>query len=266
MKPAPFRYLRPGDLAEALEMLAADDGARPLAGGQSLLALMNLRLARPTALVDVGRLPLRSVLVVDGGVRIGALVTHRELMRSLPVREHLPLLAAAAGAVGHPAIRSRGTIGGSLAHADPAAEELAAAVALGAEVIVASPRGERRVPISELVLGPWTTCLEHDELVVAVEMPAQPRAWGFSEFSRRMGDFALAGACVVSSGGRLRVAVFGIGQSPRLLDADDTDPSAFAERIAGEVELAHLEDADWRRALVAHEVETAATAALRRAA
>lgn len=247
-------------------MLAADDGARPLAGGQSLLALMNLRLARPTTLVDIGRLPLRSVLVVDGGVRVGALVTHRELVRSPLIRERLPLLAAAAGAVGHPAIRSRGTIGGSLAHADPAAEELAAAVVLGAELVVASPRGERRVPITELALGPWTTCLEHDELVVAIEMPTQPRAWGFSEFTRRVGDFALAGACVVLSEGRFRLAVFGIGESPRLLHTEDGDPSAFADRVAGEVELAHLEDADWRRALVAHEVETAATAAVRRVA
>lgn len=247
-------------------MLAADNEARPLAGGQSLLALMNLRLARPTALVDIGRLPLRTILVVDGGVRIGALVTHRELQRSPVVRERLPLLAAAAGAVGHPAIRSRGTIGGSLAHADPAAEEFAVAVALGGEVVVASPRGERRVPISELALGPWTTCLERDELVVAVELPAQPRAWGFSEFTRRVGDFALAGACVVRSEDGFRVAVFGTGQSPRLLHAADGDPSVLADRVANEVELAHLEDADWRRALVAHEVEAAATVALRRAA
>jgi CO/xanthine dehydrogenase FAD-binding subunit len=262
MKPAKFDYLRPESLDEALAMLSADDGERPIAGGQSLLPLMNLRLARPSALIDVGRLPLRFIEEEPGGLRIGALVTHAELERSPVVRTRAPLLARAAHAVGHLAIRARGTLGGSLAHADPAAEELAAVIALDAELEVRSLRGVRTLRATELGLGPWTTALESDELVVAVRFSAPPLGWGFSEFALRSGDFALAGACVALVAGGLRVAVFGPCPTPRPITIDTADSVRAGQQAAAEVELSEGDDPDWRRALVAHEVETAAAAAL----
>lgn len=265
MKPAPFRYLRPAGIDEALAILAGDEGARPLAGGQSLLALMNLRLARPPALVDIGQLPLRFIEEQSDGLRIGALVTHAELERSPQVRARAPLLAEAARAVGHLAIRSRGTLGGSLAHADPAAEELAAAVALNAQLEVRSARGTRTLSAADLAVGPWTTVLEPDELIVAVSFHARPVYWGFSEFARRTGDFAIAGACAIASAGVLRVIVFGACPTPHALTIATDDPVAAGKAAAAKVELTEGDDPDWRRALIAHEVEAAAAAAQGRA-
>lgn len=264
MKPAPFRYLRPAGIEEALAMLASDMDARPLAGGQSLLALMNLRLARPPALVDIGRLPLRFIEEQPDGLRIGALVTHAELVRSPQVRAHAPLLAEAARAVGHLAIRSRGTLGGSLAHADPAAEELAASIALDAQLEVRSARRTRMLSAADLVVRPWTTVLEPDELIVAVNFPPRHLCWGFSEFARRIGDFAIAGACAGASVGVLRVIVFGACPRPHVLTLATVDPVAAGNAAAAEVELRQGDDPDWRRALVAHEVETAVDTALRK--
>ena len=265
MKPAPFRYLRPAGIDEALAMLANDENARPLAGGQSLLALMNLRLARPSALVDIGQLPLRFIEQQSDGLRVGALVTHAELERSPHVRARAPLLAEVARAVGHLAIRSRGTLGGSLAHADPAAEELAAAMALDAQLEVRSVRGTRTLSAADLAVGPWTTVLEPDELIVAVTFPGKLAHWGFSEFTRRTGDFAIAGACAVASAGVLRVIVFGVCPTPHALTLATVDPVAAGAAAAAKVKLTEDDDPDWRRALIAHEVEAAAAAALGRA-
>jgi len=265
VKPAPFRYLRPTGIDEALAMLADDENARPLAGGQSLLALMNLRLARPSALVDIGQLPLRFIDGLSDGLCIGALVTHAELESSPIVRARAPLLAKVARAVGHLAIRSRGTLGGSLAHADPAAEELAAAMALDAQLEIRSVRGTRHLNAVDLAVGPWTTVLEHDELIVAVTFPATIAHWGFSEFTRRTGDFAIAGACAVASAGVLRVIVFGPCPTPHGITLATVDPVAAGAAAAAEIHLTEDEDPDWRRALIAHEVETAVAAALERA-
>ncbi len=212
MKAAPFAYRRPESLAEALEELArAGDEARPLAGGQSLVPLLAMRLARPSLLVDLGRVPeLRGVRRDGAALRIAAMTREAELERwpGLP-----GVVAAALPHVGHFQIRSRGTVGGSLAQADPAAEWPALAVLLDAELEVASRRGERRVAARDLFLGPLTTSLEPDELLVAAVLPGADGAFGFLEVERRPGDFALVGAA--SHGGR--VVAFATGGTPQRL-------------------------------------------------
>jgi carbon-monoxide dehydrogenase medium subunit len=223
VKPQAFEYARAKSLDEALELLAARGGdARPIAGGQSLVPMMNLRLARPEALVDIGRLEaLRGIAVEKDVLRLGALTLHRELVESPAVAEHAPLLARAAAHIGHEAIRNRGTLGGSLAHADPAAELPACAVALGARVVAASRRGRRSVPAEQFFRAPYTTALEPDELVVAVEIPRGPpdRRFAFHELARRAGDFAMAGGVALArrGGGALRevrLVFFGVGTAP----------------------------------------------------
>ena len=196
MKPASFRYARAGSLAEAIALLAAGHGdAKILAGGQSLVPMMNMRLVRPAVVVDVNGLrELTGVTPTpEGGLRIGALTRHAELAASPAVIERAPLLAEAARHVGHAAIRNQGTLGGSLAHADPAAELPAALLALDARVRMTGPRGAREVAADAFFRGLLTTALEADEILTAIEIPAQPPGWGFVELARRPGDFALAG-------------------------------------------------------------------------
>ncbi|MDB5559606.1 MAG: aerobic-type carbon monoxide dehydrogenase, middle subunit CoxM/CutM-like protein [Enterovirga sp.] len=197
MKAPDFAYLRPGSLDEALALLAADADAIPLAGGQSLLASLNMRLSAPSALVDIGRLAeLRGIeLTEDGVVRIGALTRHVELLGSPLVAEHLPLVAAAMHHVAHAAVRNRGTIGGSLANADPAAELPACMLALGAEVVLASPSGWRSVPATRFFRGIFETDRAPGELIVEIRVrPQSPRQrWTFLELARRRGDFAMIG-------------------------------------------------------------------------
>ncbi len=205
MKPAPFRYARAGSLAEAIALLAAAPGEHKLlAGGQSLVPMLNMRLVRPAVLVDVNGLRELTGIAptADGGLRLGALTRHAELAASPAVRERAPLLAEAARHVGHAAIRNQGTLGGSLAHADPAAELPAALLALDARVHVTGPRGAREIAADAFFRGLLTTALEADEILTAVEVPAQPAGWGFVEIARRPGDFALAGVAAVVGVGR----------------------------------------------------------------
>ena len=205
VKPAPFRYARASSLAEAIALLAAGHGdAKVLAGGQSLVPMLNMRLVRPAVLVDVNGLHelIGITPTPDGGLRIGALTRHAELAASPVVIERASLLAEAARHVGHAAIRNQGTLGGSLAHADPAAELPAALVALDARVHVTGPRGAREIAADALFLGLLTTALEPDEILTAIEVPAQPPGWGFVEIARRPGDFALAGVAAVVHVGR----------------------------------------------------------------
>jgi carbon-monoxide dehydrogenase medium subunit len=204
MKPAPFRYARAGSLAEATALLAEAPGdAKVLAGGQSLVPMLNMRLVRPTVLVDVNGLRELTGITPgsEGGLRIGALTRHAELAASPAVIERAPLLAEAARHVGHAAIRNQGTLGGSLAHADPAAELPAALLALDARVRMTGPRGAREVAADAFFRGLLTTALEADEILTAIEVPAQPVGWGFVEIARRPGDFALAGVAVAVSFG-----------------------------------------------------------------
>lgn len=225
MKPHAFEYQHAKSLDEALELLAARKGeARPIAGGQSLVPVMNMRLARPEALVDIGGLDaLRGIAVEKGQLRLGALTLHRELLESPLVAEHAPLLARAAPYIGHEAIRNRGTLGGSLAHADPAAELPACVLALDARIVTASKRGRRTIGADQFFRGPYTTALEPDELVVAVELPRAPagRRVAFHELARRAGDFAMAGGVALArrDGAALRdvrLVFFGVGNRPVL--------------------------------------------------
>ncbi len=199
MKPAPFTYVAPTTIEEAVSLLAAQKDSKIIAGGQSLLPLLNLRLARCEALVDIGHITeLTESSVTDSALHLGALVRHTYLEHDDLVRMTQPLLAVAAAHIGHRAIRNHGTIGGSNAHADPSAELPAALVALGGSVIVASRRGRREVHAADLFVGHFQTSLADDELIIQVRVPrALPGvAWGFYEYAPRSGDFAHAGAIV----------------------------------------------------------------------
>jgi len=212
VKPPPFDYRRPDSLAEALAVLAeAGDEARPLAGGQSLVPLLAMRLARPSLLVDLRRLPeLRGIEAGGGALRVGAMTREAELERASGVP---PVVAAALPHVGHFQIRSRGTVGGSLAHMDPAAEWPALALLLDAELEAASVRGRRAIAAADFALGPLTTALAPDELLVSLTVRDAGGPFGFAEVERRPGDFALVGAACH----RGRVVVFATGGRPQRL-------------------------------------------------
>lgn len=204
MKPAAFRFKSAASIAEAVHLLAeAGDEAKLLAGGQSLIPLMNLRLARVDTLIDIGSVSeLQAISItnsVERTIRIGGGVRHHTIVSSPDVREHLPILALAASWIGHTAIRTRGTIGGSLAHADPFAEHSLVALALGAKVILRSERGSRVMPVDQFAESVFTTALEPDELITEVEfpLPLPGWGWGLAEHARRPGDFAIAGAAVL---------------------------------------------------------------------
>jgi carbon-monoxide dehydrogenase medium subunit len=229
MKPAPFDYAAPDTVEEALALLAErGSDAKPLAGGQSLVPLLNFRLARPAVLVDLNRIPgLDGVEpAAGGGLVIGAMVRHRRLERDPRVAAAAPLLAETAPFIAHPQIRNRGTVGGSLAHADPAAELPAAAVALDARLRLRSAAGERTVAARAFFVGLLATLLEPGELVVAVELPAAPPAtgWAFTELARRHGDYAQAGVAVrvtLDPTGRCaeaRLAFLSVGDGPIAAD------------------------------------------------
>jgi len=223
VKPAPFAYHRPATLDEAFDLLDryGDDG-RLLAGGQSLVPALNMRLATPRALIDINRLPgLADIRVTGGGVAMGALARHEAVERSPLVAAQAPLIAAAMPHVGHVAIRTRGTIGGSLALADPAAELPACAVALDATIRAARRGGTRAIPASEFFRGVYTTALEPGEVLTELVVPLLPTGWRwhFDELARRHGDFALAGIAALAQVEdrtihEVRLAFFGVGDTP----------------------------------------------------
>jgi len=225
MKPAAFDYIAPTTVDEALTALASHDDARVLAGGQSLIPLMNLRLARSALLVDCNRIEeLATFSVSNGTARMGAFVRHRRLELDVEISDALPLVSEAASLVGYSQIRNRATLGGSLSHADPAAELSAACLALGATVNVRSTSGPRVVPIAELFEGFFSTTLQPSELVVSVDIPTRrPGAgYAFREFAPRHGDFALAGIGVAverdDSGSIERVRMSGCGVGATVVD------------------------------------------------
>src|SRR5262245_5370699 len=202
MKPPVFDYHAPSTVDDALALLARYGGeAKLLAGGQSLMPLLNFRLSRPAALIDLNTVPeLSYVRPEDGEVRFGAMTRQRTIEFSPVVREKVPLLTEATALVGHLPIRTRGTIGGSIAHADPSAEYPAVLVALDGVVVARGPRGERVLRPAELFRGYLTTSLGPDEILVEIRLPAMPLGAGFAfeEFSRRHGDFAIVGiACML---------------------------------------------------------------------
>jgi aerobic carbon-monoxide dehydrogenase medium subunit len=245
MKAPPFEYRRPASLEEALEDLerAGDDG-RVLAGGQSLVPLLAFRLARPAVLVDVNGIGLSGVEVGNGRVRIGAVVRQRAAERAGvgPLTEALRL-------VGHPPIRNRGTVVGSICHADPAAELPALALALDGVLEVRSRRGGRELPVADLIQGPLTTSLEPDELAVALrlQVPAGWR-WRVVEVSRRQGDFALVGVVAGTSpdGTLARAVVFGAAPRPYRVEGPPADLPELAVARAEPVDDLHTSAAHRR--------------------
>jgi CO/xanthine dehydrogenase FAD-binding subunit len=249
VKPPPFDFSAPETLEEALTLLAElGDDARPLAGGQSLIPLLSLRLARPSHLIDISRIStLQRVQSDDGHVVIGAMVRERAAEADERVQRQAPLMAAALPLIGHSAIRSRGTIGGSLAHADPAAELPAVALALDAEIVAeSSARGRRAIAASEFFKGFFTTALEPDEILISVRIPAPPAGSGsaFEEVARRHGDFAMVGVAgtVRLDGGTIaeaRVVLTGVSDTPlraaeaeTLLAGAEPADDVFAEAAA----------------------------------
>lgn len=225
MKPAPFDYYCPSALDEALALLDehGEDG-KLLAGGQSLMPLLSLRLARPSAIIDVNRVPgLDRVFTTrDGGSSIGALTRQRSLERNVGLHQEQPLLAAAVPLIGHFQIRNRGTVGGSLVHADPAAELPAVATCLGADFVLQSSSGERVVAADDFYLGYMATAVEPNEILTEIRLPAWRgrRAWAIEEVSRRKGDFAVVGVVLWmelnddAACQRARVTLFGVSGKP----------------------------------------------------
>jgi aerobic carbon-monoxide dehydrogenase medium subunit len=225
MKASAFSYARATSVANALELLSAHgERAKVLSGGQSLLPAMNLRLIAPELIVDIGQLAaLRGIAVKGDVLVIGALTRHVDLLKSPEITTHAPLLRDAVAHIAHPAIRNRGTIGGSLAQADPASELPACMLTLGATIIVRGPGGERRIAASEFFAGIYETALTPLELLVAVELPVPPKnsMHFFYEFARRHGDYAIVGlaAQAVVKDGRfadLRLGYFAVGDRPLL--------------------------------------------------
>jgi len=202
MKSAAFDYVKPGSLTEALGLLAeAGEDARLIAGGQTLLATLNMRLSEPSVLIDITNVEELKGITLDGKhLRIGALVTHTEIEESDLIAKHAPLLKAAAPHIAHRAIRNLGTWGGSLAYGDPAAEWPACSLALNATMIIHSPAGERRVAASDFFIDLYTTSLEPDDILVATEIPIADSAqvFCFQELARRHGDYAVAGLAAVA--------------------------------------------------------------------
>ena len=228
MKASAFAYARATSVANALELLAVHgEKARVLSGGQSLIPAMNLRLVAPDLIVDIGGLAeLRGIAVKGELLVIGALTRHVDLLKSSDIGKWAPLLAAAVAHIAHPAIRNRGTIGGSLAQADPASELPACMLALGASIVVRGPGGERRIAAEEFFTGIYETKLEPQDLLVAVELPVadSDSAHFFQEFARRHGDYAIVGLAAQAARqgdgfADLRLGYFAVGDKPVLAKA-----------------------------------------------
>lgn len=228
MKAPPFAYARPDTLDETFALLKQHgDGARILAGGQSLMATLNMRLSQPDVLIDINRIDGLSGISLDGDVlRIGALTRHAKVAESPLVAEHAPLIAQAMRHVAHPAIRNRGTFGGSVAFADPAAEMPTCVLALRAQLVLQGPGGTRKVAADDFFEGLYQTALAPDELLIAAEIPVIPAGYaaGFQELARRHGDYAIIGLAAQGSvaGGKftdMRLVYFGAGDRPVLAEA-----------------------------------------------
>jgi len=250
MKPAPFAYARPKDWPEALQLIAA--GARVAAGTQSLGPLLNLRLAQPTTLADLRHLPGFAGVTIDNGmIRIGAGTTHAAIEDGAVPGRAGGIMADVARRIAYRAVRNRGTIGGSLAHADPAGDWVAVLPALGASAIAFGPDGERRIPTASFVTGIFETALREGELLRAIEVPVLPveARWGHWKFCRKPGEFSKATACVLVQPGRLPRAVLAALDAPPLTIDDASallsDPAAEAPRLVDRFTGLN----DWRRAL-----------------
>lgn len=286
MKPAAFAFHRAMSLDDALSLLTQHPDAKPLAGGQSLIPAMNFRLAQPSMLIDLNGVKELAGITsgADGSLRIGAMTRHAAVERSEVVRRLAPLLAEAMPHIAHPQIRSRGTLGGSLAHADPSAELPAVMIALDATFVLKSSAGERRLTATDFFTGLFATVLGPGELLVAVEIPARAARTGgaFLEVARRHGDYALAGVAVdlsLDGDGRVaavRIGLLSVGDYPVLAASGTSlvgqsptpkDIIAVAEAVRSEVDPPsdiHA-DAAYRRQLAAVLTRRALTLAVHRA-
>jgi CO/xanthine dehydrogenase FAD-binding subunit len=285
MRPSEFEYHRAENLGHALELLARfGDEGRPIAGGQSLVPMMNLRLAQPTYLIDINGLPLDD-LYFDGSIlRIGALMRHHRYLDEAVVAEHFPALLEAANYIGHPTIRRNGTLGGSISHADPTAELPAVCLLYDATIVARSQAAERRIPAADFFLGAYTTALEPGELVTSIEFTVPPAntAGTFIEMAERRGDFATASvgatiefdhgtitkSAVVCSGAELRpirassVETFLIGRKVTDAGADEA-----GRLLAGSVDPVHnhIASSEYRRGLIGELAKRAIATACSRA-
>jgi aerobic carbon-monoxide dehydrogenase medium subunit len=278
MKLPPFDYACPTTLPEAIELLASNDDAKAIAGGQSLVPMLAFRLAQPSLLVDLRKLAdLRGIRISDAGVTLGAMVRWRDIEDDERLETAHPLLKAAIAHVAHYQIRNRGTVGGSIAHADPAAEMPGIAMTCDAEIAVVGKSGAHVIQAADFFQGALTTALTTDEIIVEIRLPAWPagRRWGFQEFARRRGDFAMAAAAVFydqDERGKARnahVGVIGVGDRPlRLTAVEDVlngqsiDEATIAKADAATSAAVEPQDdihasAAYRRSLVGTMVERA---------
>jgi carbon-monoxide dehydrogenase medium subunit len=279
MKLPPFDYACPTTLPEAIELLASHDGdAKAIAGGQSLVPMLAFRLAQPSLLVDLRKLAdLRGIRISDAGVTLGAMVRWRDIEDDDRLETAHPLLKAAIAHVAHYQIRNRGTVGGSIAHADPAAEMPGIAITCDAEIAVVGKSGAHVIQAADFFQGALTTALTPDEIIVEIRLPAWPagRRWGFQEFARRRGDFAMAAAAVFydqDARGKARnahVGVIGVGDRPLrltavedVLNGESIDEATIAKADAATSAAVDPQDdihasAAYRRSLVGTMVERA---------
>ncbi|MDP3952600.1 xanthine dehydrogenase family protein subunit M [Microbacterium sp.] len=275
MKPPKFRYVAPRTLDDAVALLASDPDAKVLSGGQSLMPLLAMRLAAPSVLVDLQHVPGLGNIEDEGtSLLIGARVTHREIERSAVIAERLPILSSAVVHIAHPQIRSRGTLGGSTAHADPSGEWPTILLALGATMHAVSPRGRRTIEADEFFVGPFTSTLAEDEILTHVSVPATRTAWSFQEAAVKKGDYGLAlvAATGIPRDGVLldpRVAVgAAVGSVRRLAEVERllaevpmTDVTADEAAVAAAVSIDPISDihgnSEYRRKLVASLVRRA---------
>jgi CO/xanthine dehydrogenase FAD-binding subunit len=279
MKPAAFSYVAPETVADCISLLTQySDEAKIIAGGQSLMPLLNLRMARPSVIVDIGRLTELGGWGKKGDVvTIGAMVSQQTIATDKALTEAVPILADAITLIGHPATRSRGTIVGSMCHADPAAELPVCAVLLGAEFVLRSSKGTRTINADEFFEDALSTAVRSDELVVAVRLPVSTAKSGFafSEIARRHGDFALVSVGASVCGKEAKVAIGGAGPRPVAYRYDEFSPSephlsqfaAFGSYVAGRLEPnsdLHA-SAEYRRAIAATLVEQTLAVAFQRA-
>jgi carbon-monoxide dehydrogenase medium subunit len=282
MKLPPFDYACPSTLPEAIELLASHDDAKAIAGGQSLVPMLAFRLAQPSLLVDLRKLAdLRGIRISDAGVTLGAMVRWRDIEDDERLETAHPLLKAAISHVAHYQIRNRGTVGGSIAHADPAAEMPGIAMTCDAEIAVVGKSGAHVIQAADFFQGALTTALTTDEIIVEIRLPAWPagRRWGFQEFARRRGDFAMAAAAVFydqDERGKARnahVGVIGVGDRPLrltavedVLNGESIDEATIAKADAATSAAVEPQDdihasAAYRRSLVGTMVERALTSA-----
>jgi aerobic carbon-monoxide dehydrogenase medium subunit len=278
MKLPPFDYACPTTLPEAIELLASHDDAKAIAGGQSLVPMLAFRLAQPSLLVDLRKLAdLRGIRISDAGVTLGAMVRWRDIEDDERLETAHPLLKAAISHVAHYQIRNRGTVGGSIAHADPAAEMPGIAMTCDAEIAVVGKSGAHVIQAADFFQGALTTALTTDEIIVEIRLPAWPagRRWGFQEFARRRGDFAMAAAAVFydqDERGKARnahVGVIGVGDRPLrltavedVLNGESIDEATIAKADAATSAAVDPQDdihasAAYRRSLVGTMVERA---------